>query len=400
MGKKGKTVYNICGLTEKIEDTEFVSEDEGISASVETVRSGISKGAKVLTLMIDDLCFEVQLSHGLNLGQARYKGRDIFWNQPNPLRCYSKKDLEEEMMREKVHKKTGEIIAGLGGWLDTFNGGLVLCGLNNCGSPGKDDVTEEYLTLHSTIGLLPSRKMRLDYDDNEFVFRGKIIQRVNGATYMLDRTIKTGRADHEIHVKDVVSNLGKYVEPLDALYHIQLGGAALEQGSVFTTPAVKLIPRDADAEKAGLEASRIMPAFKEGYFPENLWFHVFGAQDLIASLLRNPDSNLGVYTIHSQLELPQFSQWQQLGGWQFAQDEGADPAYNDSWYVNAPEPGFTRCPNRAVEREEGRLQYLAPGEERVAHIVIGAMDDRKEILALEKRIAQKQDLDHPFFYDK
>ena len=90
--------------------------------------------------------------------------------------------------------------------------------------------------------------------------------------------------------------------------------------------------------------------------------------------------------------MPQFTQWQQYGGWQFEKDN-EDPAYKNVWYVNASEPGFTRPMSRMTERSEGRLQYLEPQEKRVVNLAVGALDTPEEIIALEEAISSRKKLE-------
>lgn len=376
-------------------DSQFTANRGAVSVAIETCQEGISKGARILTVNDSEggLQYEVQLSHGMNIGpDSSYKGKSIFWDAPNPLRVYSEAEMDTELQRAKTHKKDGAVIGGLGGWLDTFNAGLILCGLDCCGSPGEDPVTGESLTLHSRIGLLPAENVTVRYQQigearYQVVIEGDVTQYMGDVpSYKLHRRITTDVGGNEIGVEDTVENLTDVTLPLDALYHIQLGGAALEKGSVFSTPAIAHLDRDDDA-KAGRANINSMPGIGDTkYEREKLWFHIFPEIEKVTSLLRNPDASFGVYTRHDQRELPQFSQWQQNGGWQFKIEDPEN--YKEVWYVNAPEPGFTRCPNRSVEREEGRLQYLGPRERRTVHVVVGALDQQSQIMSIEDIIKQ------------
>ena len=380
-------------------ETNLDSVSGAPSIKIETILEGISKGAKILTY--DEgkpgLKVELQLSHGLNIGQIWCKGKQLFWTAPNPLRVYE--NLDEALMRSKVHKKPGVgIVRGVGGWLDSFSSGMITCGLDCCGAPGKDPVTGEYLPLHSRIGLLPAKNISVNLEQESstkfaICVQGDIFQEKDGKpAYKLHRELRFGPAfgSNKIIVKDSVENIGSCLLPLDALYHIQVGGDALKEGSIFSTPAIKVDPRDEDAASKP-DTSKIMPGLGDKeYQPEKCWFHSFPELGLIATLLRDPEMSFGVFTAHRQNELPQFTQWQQRGGWQFEKDP--DPAYSNIWYVNAPEPGFTRPNNRSTEREDGRLQYLTPGEKRSVELCIGALNSADQIMALETSINERKQL--------
>jgi len=50
------------------------------------------------------------------------------------------------------------------------------------------------------------------------------------------------------------------------------------------------------------------------------------------------------------------------------------------------EPGNCLVAGRAVEREEGRLKFLEPGQRAEFHLEIGVLASKRDITAFEKNV--------------
>ena len=161
------------------------------------------------------------------------------------------------------------------------------------------------------------------------------------------------------------------------LYHINVGYPVLDENAQFVAPSTKAIPRDADAEAGKDDWSRMQPP-TEG-FKAQVFFHEMEPAangSVTAAVLNEEDGAIGlkgVYVRYFPAELPRFTQWKMM-------DQGA--------YVLGMEPGNAWVMGRDVERKEGRLQFLEPGEARRYRLEIGVVHDESHAEAI-RTAAQK-----------
>ena len=176
---------------------------------------------------------------------------------------------------------------------------------------------------------------------------------------------------NEIAIHDEVTNLSRErTAPLELLYHVNVGGAALGKGSRMIFKG-DVLPRDGRAAE-GLADHASFTGRVKG-FTEQCYFIdlASGRGGRTGAMLVNSKRDFAVYELHNKRQLKCFTQWKQLGG-----DE----------YVNGFEPG-TDLPNcRGEEREAGRLEFIAPGETRGFDLVLGALDAEAAIRTMSGRL--------------
>jgi hypothetical protein len=318
-----------------------------------TLADGTERGVRAAELRTAaGLRFTVYLDRGMDIGPAEYQGIPLAWISPTGPAAPSFYEPQ-----------------GLG-WLRTFHGGLLTtCGLTQVGPPGQDG--GENLGLHGRISLIPACQISQGdewYGDTyTFWIEGRMREvSVFGHDLQLRRRISARLDEPGLVIEDHVANMGSSPAPHMILYHINLGFPLLQASSRLVAPSEEIIPRDEAAASGVDNCARFQPP-TPGY-SEQVFFHRMTADSdgFVRVTLVNDGLGLGLQLRYRQRELPEFTQWKQMG-W--------------GTYVLGIEPGNCRSEGRLAARQRGALVQLAPGQE-VAYRVEMRVLTGKEMQAL------------------
>lgn len=160
----------------------------------------------------------------------------------------------------------------------------------------------------------------------------------------LERTIKVSKEAKEFEIIDKIMNTGDTVEPIEILYHLNMGYPLLDEDSVVTIPAEKVISRDDHAardEQNWMHMQKPTPGYQE-----RCYYHKFKDKNGEASIYQ---PKLGTeLSIHFDTEeLDGFVEWKMMG----VRD-----------YVLGLECGNCYPDGRKAMRDSGMLKFLKPGE--------------------------------------
>ena len=305
--------------------------------------------------------FTVLPDRGMDIAAARFNGKSLAWRSPVGDR------------HPAFYEPDGD------NWLRTFGGGLLTtCGLTWMGASCIDEGRP--LGLHGRAGHMAAANVHWDAqwegDDYVLTVSGKLREAlVFGENVQLIRTIRARMGENRLTIEDRVENLGFQRTPHMILYHINIGYPVLDENARVLSPSVKVTPRDADAEEGIADWSRMQPPTL-GYRAQVFFHEMRSETDGSATVaLVNEGTHLGglrgVYVRYYPEELPCFTQWKMM-------DKGT--------YVVGLEPGNARVMGRDVERAEGRLQFLEPGEGRRYRVEIGVLTDLTHLLPLQASV--------------
>jgi hypothetical protein len=301
------------------------------------------------------LRFQVFLDRAVDIGAAEYAGIPVAWIHP-------------ALGTPDQYEPEGY------GWGRTWGGGLVTtCGLTFFGQPEVDE--GEQLGLHGRIAHTPAEKVCVVEgwrgDDYILQISGQVRQVVlGGENLLLSRTISTQLGASWLTIDDVVRNEGFQPTPHMILYHCNFGFPVVSPWSELLVDDEWVRPRDERAQR-GLDTHTRFEQPAPDY-PEQVFFHKprVGADGMVSAALVNRDMGFGAYIRYRAAELPCLAQWKQMA-------QGA--------YVCALEPANQWETPRHVLREQGRLRYLAPGEEVNYHLEIGVLPEAGAIQNFEER---------------
>ena len=330
--KKVGSIHAIAGI-KKIEYTE------GMGKGYEAVEFRTGTG----------FSFVVGLSRCMDIIQAEYCGKPLNW------KC----SCEEVSPQYYDCNSTN--------WLYSFAGGLTAtCGLMNVGEPCT--YLDEEKGMHGRVGNIPAYNVCLQekWDGDDFIMSVKGIMRETrlfGANYTLERKIWTKLGENKIYMEDTIINEAHIPQPLEILYHCNLGFPFVDKGSYLVVPSNKVEGRSPKA-KANIESwdKLTEPQYN---FEEECFFHDMKVINGFATVaLINPNLKMGLTIKYNKEELPFLTEWKCM-------DEGQ--------YVLGFEPANCHVMGMAWEGKNSTLEYMEPGQVKKNSLTFSVLDGIEEI---------------------
>ncbi len=229
-------------------------------------------------------------------------------------------------------------------WLQSFTAGfLTTCGLQAVGSPCTDEGEE--LPLHGAIANQPCEYSYWEEDEEQIRIHTRVRDEVIfGRKLVLYRTIEISKTENVFRIQDEIQNTGDRKEPVEILYHMNMGYPLLDEDSVITIPSVEVKARDEHAQK-DIENWMRMEKPQPGY-QERCYYHRFADENGSAAIYQ-PKLGVGLKITFDAKALDGFVEWKMMG-------------YRD--YVLGLECGNCYPDGRDVMRRTGMLKFLEPGE--------------------------------------
>lgn len=237
-------------------------------------------------------------------------------------------------------------------WLKSFTAGfLTTCGLRAVGSPCVDEGEE--LSLHGTIANQPAEQAYWFEENGELVVRALVKDEVIFAPKLrMWREIRVSLSENTFTIQDTIENTGDTEQPLEILYHMNMGYPLLDEDSVVEIPSVSVAPRD-DHAAEDIENWMKMIKPETGYV-ERCYYHKFADAKGKASIYQ-PKLGQGLEIGFNAEELDGFVEWKMMG----VRD-----------YVLGLECGNCYPDGRDVMRKTGMLKFLAPGEKKTYQVKV------------------------------
>jgi len=349
-----------------------------------TLGDGVERGIRMLEFRTGaGLRFTVLVDRAFDIADCEYKGAAIGWHSPAGFR------------HPGLHEYEGE--GGLG-WLRSFSGLLVTCGLDHILFMHAEDAAHYHYvhrktvahSIHGRVSTIPGRLLGYGEQwqgDECVLFCEGVAQQatVFGEDLHLVRRIEARVGGREILLQDRVVNHGFYRTPHMFCYHINLGYPVLAQGSRYLAPIAHTPwAAHADSYRAQEVGYRRCPAPRHP-FHEQVWEHWMAADaaGLVPTALVNDALGLGFMVETRKREFPCQFQWQNFQAGQYAL--GIEPATN-------------HVLGKPFAAERGELIWLEHGEERRYTTRFAVLDGAAAIAAAEARIraiAPQPDEDYP-----
>ena len=279
-----------------------------------TLGDGVERGVRLLEFRTGTgLRFTVAVDRGFDIAELDHRGMPIGWHSPSGLRNPGLGAEEAE--------------GGLG-WLRSFTGLFVTCGLDHAlgpheepadhyGYPFRNSVTH---TLHGRASGIPARLTGYGerWEDEKCVLwcEGVVAQAtVFGENLVLTRRIEADLGGDAIRIVDRVENRGFSPTPHMLLYHINVGYPLLDQGARYLAPVREVLwagHAGADYRRQGV-GYRTMAAPQRS-FREQVWQHEMVADPagIVPVALVNNRLSLGFLVETRKREFPCHLEWQNL----------------------------------------------------------------------------------------
>lgn len=353
------------------EHTGMLSQFAGVRLM--TLGDGVERGIRLLEFRTGSgLRFTVLVDRALDIADCDYRGQSVGWNSPAGFKNAWLSDYEGE--------------GGLG-WLRTFSGLMLTCGLDHVGFM-HEAPSEQYTylarktvshSIHGRVATIPARLTgygeRWEGDECILWCEGIVQQStVFGEDLHLIRRIEARVGSSEIEIHDRVVNHGFYKTPHMFCYHINAAAPFLEEGARYLAPVEDVVwashaGADLRAQNVGY---RTAPAPQIGFY-EQVWQHEMtpDAAGLVSVALVNDRLGLAFEVQTRKDQFPCQYEWQHFQAGQYT--IGLEPSTNHVLGHKA-----------AVDR--GELIWLEHGEERRYDATLRIHDGKPALDALETRI--------------
>ena len=244
-------------------------------------------------------------------------------------------------------------------WLKSFTAGfLTTCGLQAVGSPCTD--AGEELPLHGSIANQPCEQAYWTEEDDMLVVHMVVKDEVIfGRKLRMEREIRVSTSENTFEIYDVIKNTGDMVEPVEILYHMNMGYPLLDEDSIVKIPSVEVKPRD-DYAAEDIENWMYMEKPAAGY-QERCYYHKFSGREGQASIYQ-PKLGMRLTISFDTEQLDGFVEWKMMG----VRD-----------YVLGLECGNCYPDGRDVMRRTGMLKFLSPGEKKEYRVKVSMIESHE-----------------------
>ena len=241
-------------------------------------------------------------------------------------------------------------------WLNSFTAGfLTTCGLRGVGTACVDE--GEKIPMHGTIANTPADQILWQKEGDELIVRALIRDEVLfGSKLQLRREYRISTAENVLTLTDEITNTGDAPQPLEILYHMNMGYPLLDEDSAVNIPSCNVTARDSHAAEDIANWMR-MEKPQAGY-TERCYYHRFPDEKGAASIWQ-PKLHLGLRITFDAGRLDGFVEWKMMG-------------IRD--YVLGLECGNCYPDGRDVMRRTGMLKFIRPGETVTYTIRVQMMD--------------------------
>ena len=243
------------------------------------------------------------------------------------------------------------------GFFKSFTAGfLTTCGLQAVGSPCVDAGDE--LPMHGSVANFPCENAYW-YEDEEkkdLVVKTTVTdETIFDRKLKLNREIRVNTAENIFSVTDIIENEGDTEEPLEILYHMNMGYPLLDEDSKVKICSYEVVPRDRCAA-LGIDSCTVMEK-PQAHYEEQCFYHKFDKKGKAS--IYQPKLNMGLEIEFDPEDLDGFTEWKMMG-------------IRD--YVLGLECGNCYPDGRDVMRKTGMLKFISPGEKKKYSFTVKMMD--------------------------
>lgn len=367
-------LHDLINVDQGIHDTstKLTGLNEAWTASMRRLVGGLSDGVDVVTLDNGRMSLDILPTRGMGVWRGRIDGIPVKWDSP---------------VERPVHPAfVDQMRRGGIGWLDGFNELICRCGLGWHGAPGNDVIrdaegkvlSEQFLTLHGRIANLAAHHVSLEEQGDTIAIKGTVDEAsLFGGHLRLESTLSTQIGSSRFAITDVVRNMGAQPAEVEMLYHCNVGRPFLGEGSELHTAATEIAPRNERAAE-GINMWNVFEKPEVGY-AEQVYFARSAADSSGwgIAVLADAESRHAVCVRYDTATMPWFVLWKNTQ----AEADG---------YVAGMEPGSSFPNLRTVERREGRVIRLPPGQSVTFRLSMEVATSRREVRSLLDEVTALQ----------
>ncbi|MCG7364569.1 aldose 1-epimerase family protein [Pantoea sp. ACRSH] len=360
----------------QIDSKQLKLSGDAFSLQQKVLHGGKQEGSRVLT---------ITSKNGLTIALSPTRGMDLLHVNGDGIRLGWDSPVDEVVNPAYINLESRN---GLG-WLEGFNEMMVRCGYEWTGHPVVKD--GRIYTLHGKAGNTPASRVEVTIDDkapHEIRVRGLLkehtFKKANLETWTELRYVP-GAKSFTLH--DVLTNRGDYPHDYQIIYHSNFGTPILEKDARFIAPLKSVSPFN-DYAKTGLKTWNTYGApardFDEMVF--NLVPKADSSGKTLAAVI-NSKGDKGASIEFDTHQLPLLTMW-----------KNTDTLKQG--YVTGIEPGTNYAYPVTIEKEQGRVRQLQPGQSTTFELTYTLLSSASAVNATEQRIKQIQGDEQPAVEEK
>ncbi|AVJ16872.1 DUF4432 domain-containing protein [Serratia sp. MYb239] len=332
----------------------------------QVLHGGKQEGSKVITLTSPGgLTIALSPTRGMDILHVNGAGVRLGWDSP----------VDEVVNPAYINLESRN---GLG-WLDGFNEMMVRCGFAWTGHPGVEDGT--LYTLHGRAGNTPASKVLVEIDEKapytvrirgllkENTFKKSNLETWTELRYVPGSTSFT--------IEDSLTNRADYPRDYQIIYHSNFGKPLLEEGARFNAPIKEISPFN-DYARAGLKNWSQYQGPTKGF--DEMVFNIVpyaDAEGKTLAMLSNRQGDRGVSIGFNTRQLPLLTLWKNTDTERQGYVTGIEPGTNYAYPVN-------------IEREQGRIKQLQPGQSTQFALTYTLLQNAQQVKQAEERVKALQ----------
>ncbi|CAE1144185.1 aldose 1-epimerase family protein [Serratia rhizosphaerae] len=332
----------------------------------QVLHGGKQEGSKVITLTSPGgLTIALSPTRGMDILHVNGAGVRLGWDSP----------VDEVVNPAYINLESRN---GLG-WLDGFNEMMVRCGFAWTGHPGVEDGT--LYTLHGRAGNTPASKVLVEIDEKapytvriRGLLKENTFKKSNLETWTELRYVPGSTA---FTIEDSLTNRADYPRDYQIIYHSNFGKPLLEEGARFNAPIKEISPFN-DYARAGLKNWSQYQGPTKGF--DEMVFNIVpyaDAEGKTLAMLSNRQGDRGVSIGFNTRQLPLLTLWKNTDTERQGYVTGIEPGTNYAYPVN-------------IEREQGRIKQLQPGQSTQFALTYTLLQNAQQVKQAEERVKALQ----------
>jgi hypothetical protein len=338
---------------------------DGWSVRSQILHGGKQEGVQLITIDSGTMQIDVIPTRGMSIFEVRYGDMRLGWDSP---------------VEEIVHPSLIDLESRGGlGWLEGFNEWMVRCGLEFAGHPGADefvtntgDIATMDLTLHGKIGNIPASAVEVLVDPqppHRIRVRGTVYEKFFfGPKLKLVSEISVVPGEATFRIDDRVTNEGALDQEFQIIYHTNFGTPLLGEGAILHVAAKQIAPMN-DHAIQGIDDYATYEGPTAGFIEQVYLIEPYAdGEGMSGAVLQSAAGDRAASMRWSTEQLPYLTIWK-------------NTAATADGYVTGIEPATGYPFNRSVERADGRLPTLTPGQTRRFTLDIGLHTGESEVAA-------------------
>ncbi|GAB2925061.1 aldose 1-epimerase family protein [Hafnia psychrotolerans] len=331
------------------------------SIQQKVLHGGKQEGSKVLTITSKGLTIALSPTRGMDLLHVTGDNIRLGWDSP----------VNEVVNPAFINLESRNGV----GWLEGFNEMMVRCGYEWTGHPVVADGM--IYTLHGRAGNTPASKVVVDISDTapyEITVRGLIKEHTFKKAKLETWTeLRYVPGSHSWTIHDTLTNQSDYPHDYQIIYHSNFGQPILEQGARFIAPVKSISPFN-DYAKKGMSDWQTYAGPTKNF--DEMVFNMVpyaDAQGKTIAGVVNKAGNKGASIEFNTHQLPLLTLW-----------KNTDTLKQG--YVTGIEPGTNYAYPVTIERKQGRVKQLQPGQSTVFELTYSLLPNADAVNKFEQRV--------------